>query len=236
MRRSARRAGLAAALGLLALFLFIWLRAPALPPGLAQAGAGHHVRILRDTWGVPHVFGHTDADVAFGLAYAHAEDDFATIQGALLAARGRLASVYGRSAAPNDYMVRLMHVGDAVDGCDEPAGGSVAEHRVRRSRRPRGLPLQRPAARARGGLRLVAIPARRHLAHAVDRVPALREPAARRRSAFGLRAELQRNAVPDHGRTGQPGSRRLLTDPRNRDAADEPRPARAGAVRRRSER
>lgn len=115
MRRAARVAGLAAGFGVLVLFLFIWLRAPALPPGLAQAGAGHRVRILRDTWGVPHVFGHTDADVAFGLAYAHAEDDFTTIQGALLAARGRLASVYGRSAAPNDYMVRLMRVWDTVD-------------------------------------------------------------------------------------------------------------------------
>ena len=113
--RKARAAGLAVAFGLLVLFLFIWARAPALPPGLAQAGAGHHVRILRDSWGVPHVFGRTDAEVAFGLAYAHAEDDFATVQGALLAARGRLASVYGRSAAPNDYMVRLMRVWDTVD-------------------------------------------------------------------------------------------------------------------------
>ena len=113
--RKARPAGLAVAFGLLVLFLFIWARAPALPPGLAQAGAGHHVRILRDSWGVPHVFGRTDAEVAFGLAYAHAEDDFATVQGALLAARGRLASVYGRSAAPNDYMVRLMRVWDTVD-------------------------------------------------------------------------------------------------------------------------
>jgi len=114
-RSTPRATGLVVTFGLLALFLFIWLRAPTLPPGLAEAGAGHRVRILRDTWGVPHVFGHTDADVAFGLAYAHAEDDFATIQGALLAARGRLASVYGRSAAPNDYMVRLMRVWDTVD-------------------------------------------------------------------------------------------------------------------------
>jgi penicillin amidase/acyl-homoserine-lactone acylase len=75
----------------------------------------HQVRILRDSWGVPHVFGHTDADVAYGLAYAHAEDDFATIQGALLATRGRLASVYGRQAAPNDYMVGLLRVRDFVE-------------------------------------------------------------------------------------------------------------------------
>ncbi len=73
------------------------------------------MRVLRDEWGVPHVFGKTDADAAFGLAYAHAEDDFATIQGALLAARGKLASVYGQSGAPNDYMVALLRVWDFVD-------------------------------------------------------------------------------------------------------------------------
>src|SRR5262249_34085230 len=99
----------------LAVFAVLWLRQPSLPAGLAEAGAQYHVRILRDTWGVPHVFGKTDADVAFGLAYANSEDDFATIQGALLAARGRLATVYGQAAAPNDYMVQLMRVDDAVD-------------------------------------------------------------------------------------------------------------------------
>jgi acyl-homoserine-lactone acylase len=79
------------------------------------AARSHDVRILRDTWGVPHVFGKTDADAAFGLAYAHAEDDFATIQGALLAARGRLASVQGRAGAPNDYMVGLLRVSELVE-------------------------------------------------------------------------------------------------------------------------
>src|SRR5262249_29500659 len=69
----------------------------------------------RDTWGVPHVFGRTDPDVAYGLAWAHAEDDFRTIQGALLAARGRLATVLGREGAPNDYMVQLLRIRDVVD-------------------------------------------------------------------------------------------------------------------------
>ena len=36
----------------------------------------YKAEITRDVWGVPHVFGETDADAAFGLAYAHAEDDF----------------------------------------------------------------------------------------------------------------------------------------------------------------
>lgn len=81
---------------------------------LAQAGAQFRARILRDTYGIPHIYGDTDADVAFGLAYAHAEDDFITIQQGLLAARGELARVYGATAAPNDYMVGLLRVADQV--------------------------------------------------------------------------------------------------------------------------
>ena len=40
----------------------------------------YEVEIVRDQWGVPHIFGKTDADVAYGLAWAHAEDDFKAIQ------------------------------------------------------------------------------------------------------------------------------------------------------------
>jgi len=47
---------------------------------LADRAANYNVKILRDTYGVPHIFGHTDADAAYGLAYAHSEDDFLTIQ------------------------------------------------------------------------------------------------------------------------------------------------------------
>jgi penicillin amidase/acyl-homoserine-lactone acylase len=82
---------------------------------LRGAGQEHDVRVLRDEWGVPHVYGKTDADAAYGLAFAHAEDDFATIQGSLLAARGKLASVYGREMAANDYMVALLRVWDFVE-------------------------------------------------------------------------------------------------------------------------
>ena len=75
----------------------------------------YDVRILRDTWGVPHIFGKTDADCSFGLAYAHAEDDWDTIYEALLAARGKLASVNGKEAAPIDYAVALFRIWDLLD-------------------------------------------------------------------------------------------------------------------------
>jgi penicillin amidase/acyl-homoserine-lactone acylase len=85
------------------------------PPFEWRPGPPRDVRVLRDSWGVPHVFGRTDADAAFGLAYAHAEDDFGTIQAVLLAARGRLASVLGPRGAANDYLVALLRIDETVD-------------------------------------------------------------------------------------------------------------------------
>jgi penicillin amidase/acyl-homoserine-lactone acylase len=82
-------------------------------PLIAKA-AHYHARIKRDTWGVPHIFGPTDPDVAFGLAFAHAEDDFATIQEAELMARGALGAVEGPKGAVTDYLVRLFRVRETV--------------------------------------------------------------------------------------------------------------------------
>ena len=65
--------------------------------------------------GIPHIFGETDADAVFGLAYAHAEDDFKTIQDLLMGARGILASEYGPKLAPVDYYVHLIGVWDDIN-------------------------------------------------------------------------------------------------------------------------
>ena len=75
--------------------------------------------IIRDNWGVPHIYGKSDADAAFGLAYAQAEDDFFTVQETVLKSRGKYSSVYG--AGKNkingifDYMVGLLKIWDIVD-------------------------------------------------------------------------------------------------------------------------
>lgn len=74
------------------------------------------VEIVRDTWGVPHVFGKSDADAAFGLAFAHAEDDFPLIQGVLAAANGRLSLLLlTKEALANDYYVALVRVREQLD-------------------------------------------------------------------------------------------------------------------------
>jgi acyl-homoserine-lactone acylase len=87
--------------------------APASATLIAQA-ARYQARIQRDHYGVPHISGPTDPDVAFGLAFAHSEDDFSTIQGAALIARGQLASVQGAKGAVTDYLVRLLKVRETV--------------------------------------------------------------------------------------------------------------------------
>jgi acyl-homoserine-lactone acylase len=105
--------------------------------GFARNGETRDVRILRDRFGVPHVYGRRDADVAFGLAYAHAEDDFLTIQQSIMTSRGDLAlsgsqvprlanavmgavglgpafTVEGGDPAVTDYLVRLLKVRERV--------------------------------------------------------------------------------------------------------------------------
>ena len=72
------------------------------------------VRIRRDEWGVPHIRAKSDAAAAYGLAWAQAEDDFATIQEAVFQSRGRLAELKGPAGIENDYLVHLQDVWGTV--------------------------------------------------------------------------------------------------------------------------
>ena len=78
------------------------------------AAKTYDVKILRDSWGVPHIYGKTDADVAYGLAYAHCEDDFRTIEDTMIATRSLGGSVNGPDAAAIDFIVHLLGVWDDV--------------------------------------------------------------------------------------------------------------------------
>src|SRR5262249_5631459 len=67
-----------------------------------------NVTIIRDTWGIPHVFGKSDADAVFGVIYAQAEDDFNRVETNYLNAMGRLAEAEGESAIYKDLRMKLF--------------------------------------------------------------------------------------------------------------------------------
>ncbi|MBA4801269.1 MAG: penicillin acylase family protein [Euryhalocaulis sp.] len=78
--------------------------------GAAAQTYGETSRIVRDEWGVPFVYGETDADAAFALAYAEAEDDFSTLQDVLLMTRAEMGTVHGREGAQIDFMAHFLNV------------------------------------------------------------------------------------------------------------------------------
>src|SRR3970040_144917 len=67
-----------------------------------------NVTIIRDDWGIAHVFGKTDADAVFGGIYAQAEDDFNRIETNYLNSIGRLAEAEGESQIWRDLRMKLF--------------------------------------------------------------------------------------------------------------------------------
>jgi acyl-homoserine-lactone acylase len=74
----------------------------------APPARAYDARIVRDSFGVPHIYGKTDADVAYGLAYAHAEDDFETLEQVVAMARGRTGALMGSDGAKIDYVGHVL--------------------------------------------------------------------------------------------------------------------------------
>ena len=68
----------------------------------------HNVTIIRDDWGIAHVFGHTDADAVFGAEYAQAEDDFNRVETNYINAMGMLAEAEGESKVIQDLRMKLF--------------------------------------------------------------------------------------------------------------------------------
>lgn len=66
------------------------------------------IQIARDDYGVPHIFAPTDVEAVYGLAWAHAEDDFETTQKTLLAGKAMAGRVFGQDGAAIDYFVHLL--------------------------------------------------------------------------------------------------------------------------------
>lgn len=68
------------------------------------------VTIYRDEWGVPHIYGPTDASVVFGAAYAQAEDNWWQVEDNFVRAIGRGAELYGEDALLDDYLARGLEI------------------------------------------------------------------------------------------------------------------------------
>jgi acyl-homoserine-lactone acylase len=66
------------------------------------------IDIVRDSFGVPHIFAKTDAEVAYGLAWAEAEDDFKSMQEVLLPVKNLMGRVQGKKGAAGDYAFALF--------------------------------------------------------------------------------------------------------------------------------
>lgn len=78
-------------------------------PGFSQTTINpSKIEIVRDSFGVPHIFSETDAEVAYGLAWAEAEDDFASMQEVILPAKNLMARVQGKKGAAGDYAFALF--------------------------------------------------------------------------------------------------------------------------------
>ncbi|UAJ14848.1 penicillin acylase family protein [Aquirufa lenticrescens] len=66
------------------------------------------VTIHRDEWGIPHIYGKTDADAVFGLMYAQCEDDFARVEMNYIEKLGRMSEVKGEKELAYDLYIKLL--------------------------------------------------------------------------------------------------------------------------------
>lgn len=66
------------------------------------------VNIIRDRWGIPHIYGKTDADAVFGLLYAECEENFEKVEQNYLNVLGRNSEIKGQSSLYDDLLIRLI--------------------------------------------------------------------------------------------------------------------------------
>ncbi|HEU4870265.1 MAG TPA: penicillin acylase family protein, partial [Pyrinomonadaceae bacterium] len=95
---------------LLTLIAVVSVSAVAQPTKNPGDSLARSVTIYRDTYGVPHVFGRTDASTAFGFAYAQAEDNFWRVEENFILALGRASELYGERTLNEDRLNRALEI------------------------------------------------------------------------------------------------------------------------------
>src|SRR5215472_17027898 len=94
----------------LLIFLALLCATPIWMQGANLDEVARSVTIYRDNYGVPHVYGPTDASCVFGYIYAQAEDNFWQIEYSYLRALGRASEVYGPKTLEDDELVRALEI------------------------------------------------------------------------------------------------------------------------------
>src|SRR5689334_8802230 len=92
-----------------------WSSTAAQQPEIARwEQEARSVTIIRDDWGIAHIYGKTDADTVFGTVFAQAEDDFNRVETNYINAMGRLAEAEGESKIYQDLRMKLFIQPDAL--------------------------------------------------------------------------------------------------------------------------
>ncbi|MDB5205774.1 MAG: penicillin amidase [Flavisolibacter sp.] len=72
------------------------------------------VTVVEDNWGVPHIYGKTDADAVFGLLYVQCEQNFQRVELNNLEMMGRLSEVTGKKALYDDLKMKMIYDSSAA--------------------------------------------------------------------------------------------------------------------------
>jgi penicillin amidase len=115
-------------LALFALFVIYYLAARSLPDYDAAhevSGLSAPVEIVRDNANVPHILGASDADVFFGLGYAHAQDRLWQLVVLRRTAQGRLSEVFGLRTVEIDKLMRRLDIYGAAQASAEVQDGAT---------------------------------------------------------------------------------------------------------------
>ena len=107
--------------------LMVWEPLAAKRGDAPAAARVYEAEIVRSEFGVPHIYGETDADVAYGVAIAHSQDDFATLQDVAAMTRGRYGAIAGEEGAQIDFMYHLL---DARGTAERHYGALPADTRA----------------------------------------------------------------------------------------------------------
>ena len=109
-----RRAGITAFILTVVLAPAVRAQAPSATDIARWQNQAKNVTIIRDNWGIAHVYGKSDADAVFGMEYAQAEDDFNRIETNYIVALGRESESEGDTAIWRDLRARLYADPDSL--------------------------------------------------------------------------------------------------------------------------